>query len=136
MEPPSYYTTLIKEMPENERPRERLILYGARALSTAELIAIALRTGTKTQNALSLAQRVLNACRGLEGLGQVTANELCRVPGIGPAKAAQLLAALELGRRATLTQGEMRPQIGCPQDAANLFISRMLDALQEELHVM
>lgn len=130
------YHIAIKELPEDERPRERLMIHGARALSTPELIAIALRTGSQTQSALTLAQRVLSTCNGLEGLGQASVEELCQVPGIGPAKAAQILAALELGRRAALTQGDPRPQIGCPQDAANLLASRMADALQEELHVL
>jgi DNA repair protein RadC len=130
------YHTGIKELPEDERPRERLTIHGARALSTPELIAIALRTGSQTQSALMLAQRLLSTCQGLEGLSQASVEELCQVPGIGPAKAAQILAALELGRRAVLTQGDPRPQIGCPQDAANLLASRMADALQEELHVL
>jgi DNA repair protein RadC len=130
------YHIAIKELPEEERPRERLMIYGARALSTPELIAIALRTGSHTHSALTLAQQLLSTCHGLEGLSQASVAELCQVPGIGPAKAAQLLAALELGRRAILTQGDPRPQIGCPQDAANLLASRMADALQEELHVL
>jgi DNA repair protein RadC len=130
------YHTGIKELPEEERPRERLMIYGARALSTPELIAIALRTGSHTHSALTLAQRLLSTCHGLEGLSQASVEELCQVPGIGPAKASQLLAAIELGRRAILTQGDPRPQIGCPQDAANLLASRMADALQEELHVL
>ena len=130
------YHTLIKEMPEGERPRERLELYGEAALSNAELIAIALRTGSRTENALGLAQRLLTAFRGLGGLAQASVRELCEVSGIGPAKAAQLKAALELGRRLILSSGDSRPRITCPADAANLFLAAMSTEAQEQLRVM
>lgn len=84
-----------------ERPRERLLRYGAGALSDAQLLAIVLRTGRRQVTAVELAMRVLERCRGLEGLGTVHGMELRGIAGIGPAKAAQLLAALELGRRVT-----------------------------------
>ncbi|HUV95224.1 MAG TPA: DNA repair protein RadC [Anaerolineae bacterium] len=130
------YHTLIKEMPEGERPRERLELYGEAALSNAELIAIALRTGSRTENAVGLAQRLLTAFQGLAGLAQASVRELCEVSGIGPAKAAQLKAALELGRRLILSSGDSRPQITCPADAANLFLAAMSIEAQEQLRVM
>jgi len=130
------YHTLIKEMPKSERPRERLELYGEAALSNAELIAIALRTGSRTENALGLAQRLLTAFQGLGGLAQASVRELCEVSGIGPAKAAQLKAALELGRRLILSSGDSRPQITCPADAANLFLAAMSTEAQEQLRVM
>ena len=130
------YHTLIKEMPESERPRERLELYGEAALSNAELIAIALRTGSRTQNAVGLAFRLLAAFQGLGGLAQASVRELCEVPGVGPAKAAQLKAALELGRRLILSSGDTHPQITCPADAANLFMAAMSTAPQEQLRVM
>lgn len=130
------YHTLIKEMPKSERPRERLELYGEAALSNAELIAIALRTGSRTENALGLAQRLLTAFQGLGGLAQASVRELCEVSGIGPAKAAQLKAALELGRRLILSSGDSRPRITCPADAANLFLAAMSTEAQEQLRVM
>ncbi len=130
------YRTLIKEMPKSERPRERLELYGEAALSNAELIAIALRTGSRTENALGLAQRLLTAFQGLGGLAQASVRELCEVSGIGPAKAAQLKAALELGRRLILSSGDSRPRITCPADAANLFLAAMSTEAQEQLRVM
>jgi len=130
------YHTLIKEMPEGERPRERLELYGEAALSNAELIAIALRTGSRTENAVGLAQRLLTTFQGLAGLAQASVRELCEVSGIGPAKAAQLKAALELGRRLILSSGDSRPQITCPADAANLFLAAMSTEAQEQLRVM
>jgi len=89
----------ISRWPVTERPRERLFKYGAAALSDAQLLAILLRTGRRQVTAVELAMRVLEQCRGLDGLGAVHGTELRRIVGIGPAKAAQLLAALELGRR-------------------------------------
>jgi len=130
------YHTLIKEMPENERPRERLALYGAGALSTVDLMAITLRIGSKTENAVGLAQRLLKDFQNLAGLTRASVRELCEVPGIGPAKAAQIQAALELGRRMILSSGDARPQITGPEDAANLMMAAMSTETQEQLRVM
>jgi DNA repair protein RadC len=91
----------ISRWPITERPRERLLRHGAAHLSDAQLLAILLRTGRRQVTAVELAMRVLEQCRGLDGLGAVHGTELRRIVGIGPAKAAQLLAALELGRRVT-----------------------------------
>lgn len=130
------YRTLIKEMPAEERPRERLQYYGASALTDTELIAIILRTGSNHENALSLAQRLLNAFGGLAGLGRAAIGELCQVPGVGLAKAAQLQAAVELGRRLSLAEDGFRPQIGGPVEAARVFQARLANDVQEQLMVM
>jgi DNA repair protein RadC len=129
------YHTLIKEMPEGERPRERLQLYGARALSNAELLAIALRVGSRHQNAVGLAQRLLSNFT-LSGLARASVQELCNVPGIGPAKASQVLAALELGRRLLLASDDTHPQITSPEDAATVFRPLLAHEPQEQLWVM
>ena len=91
----------ISGWPESERPRERLLRLGAGALSEAQLLAILLRTGKRQQTAVNLAMRVLSEYGDVNGLGDANGIELQRIDGIGPAKAAQLLAALELGRRAS-----------------------------------
>ncbi|MBC7254703.1 MAG: DNA repair protein RadC [Chloroflexi bacterium] len=130
------YRILIKEMPLDERPRERLQYYGASALTDTELIAIILRTGSNHENALSLAQRLLNAFGGLVGLSRAGIGELCQVPGVGLAKAAQLQAAAELGRRLSLAEGGFRPQIGGPVEAARVFQARLVNDVQEQLMVM
>lgn len=130
------YRTLIKEMPEDERPRERLQYHGAAALTNAELIAIALRTGSNRENAVSLAQRIINTCNGLQGLARASVQDLCQVPGVGLAKAAQILAALELGRRLNLATDGGRPSITCPADAARIFQAQLVNDYQEQLQVM
>jgi DNA repair protein RadC len=93
------YPARISGWPEAERPRERLLRHGAATLSDAQLVAILLRTGRRRATAVDLAMRLLADYDGLEGVGRAGGAELCRIDGIGPAKAAQLLAALELGRR-------------------------------------
>ena len=130
------YHPIIKEMPEGERPRERLALYGEGALSTAELIAITLGSGSRSENAVGLAQRVLTTFRRLEELSRASVQELCQVPGIGLAKATQIKAAFELGRRLSLSSEDNRPQITSPADAGNLLMARMSTAVQEQLLVM
>ncbi|MFZ5862117.1 MAG: RadC family protein [Nitrospirota bacterium] len=89
----------ITQWPNDERPRERLLERGADGLSDAQLVAIVLRTGRKHQSAVELASRMLAEFGDLHGLAHASATELCRIHGVGPAKAAQLKAAQELGRR-------------------------------------
>ena len=127
------YHPTIKELPVSERPRERLKKYGAASLSTAELLAIILRTGVGGENVLNLAARLLARFRGLTGLARAGFAELCAEKGVGMAKAAQLKAALELGRRLLITSPEERPQVRSPADAANLLMLEM--GLLEQEHM-
>lgn len=90
----------IQDMPEDDRPRERLLRLGAGALSDAELIAIFINTGVKGENALQVAQRLLREQGSLRNLSRIEAGELAHMRALGPAKAAHLAAAFELGRRA------------------------------------
>ncbi|MFQ5456676.1 MAG: DNA repair protein RadC [Nitrospirota bacterium] len=89
----------IKTWPEDERPRERLIKNGAELLSDAQLLAIILRTGKERKSAVDIAMDILNRFEGLRRLADTTILELCSVEGIGPSKAAQIKAALEIGKR-------------------------------------
>ncbi len=130
------YHPTIKELPSSERPRERLLHYGAGALSNAELLAIILRTGTRDENVIRVAQRLLAAFDGLAGLMQANAAELMAEKGLGPAKTAQIKAALELGRRMLVESPDERPQIRSPADAANLVMTEMGLLEQEHLRTM
>ena len=103
------YVTMIRDMAETDRPRERLIQIGAEALSTAELLAITLRIGLPGESALRLAERLLIQFDHLPGLARASITELIEANGIGPAKAAEIKAALELGRRLVATSPEDRP---------------------------
>jgi DNA repair protein RadC len=130
------YAPMIRDMPVGERPRERLIHYGAQALSNAELIAIILRTGVGGENVLRISERMLAEHDGLPGLSRATVTEIQGVHGVGPAKAVQLKAALELGRRLLASGPEERPRVTSPSDAANLLMSDMMFLEQEHLRLI
>ena len=130
------YSPTIKEMPSQERPRERLLSQGASALTTAELFAIILRTGTSSENVTRLAERLLLTFGGIAGLDRASTAELCRQHGVGEAKAAQLKAALELGRRLRQELPDERPQIRSPLDVKDLLLLEMAPLEQEHLRVL
>lgn len=126
----------ITDLQAADRPRERLAAAGAQALSNAELVAILLGSGTSGINALRLAEQLLHASRGLPGLHGMPYDELRRQRGIGPAKAAQLKAAVELGRRLAAATPADRPTIQSPQEAAALVQYEMAALEQEQLRVL
>jgi DNA repair protein RadC len=127
------YHLTIHDYPVSERPRERLQYYGAAALSNAELLAILLRVGSPGENVVALSTRVLKEFGGLPGLAKASFGELTTLKGVSTAKAAQLKAALELGRRLLLSSPDIRPQISSPADAANLVMLDMGSREQENL---
>jgi len=130
------YHITIREMPSNERPRERLQNYGAGALSNTELLAILLRTGIKGENVLNLSARLLTEHEGLLGIAKADFSELAARKGLGPAKTSQLKAALELGKRLSLAVPTQKPQITSPESAANLLMADMRLLSQEHLRVL
>lgn len=130
------YSTSIRELPSEERPRERLLTLGAGSLSNSELIAILLRTGMRGESVLSLAIRLLSQCSGLRGLLQASVAEICTLKGVNEAKAAQLVAALELGRRAASVAPEERARIRSPEDIYNLIGTELAHLAQEKLCVV
>lgn len=135
MTAPDYHLR-IREMPQGERPRERLRDYGPSALSNAELIAILLRTGSVGENVISLSTRLLSRHEGLNGLARLSFGELCREHGLGEAKAAQLRAALELGLRLASSHPEARAVVRSPADVAGLVMTEMSLLAQESLRVV
>lgn len=130
------YVPMLRDMPLDERPRERLMRVGPRALATAELLAITIRTGIGGENVLRLAERLLSHFDGLSGVARASPVELQAVNGIGPAKAAEIKAALELGRRLLAAAPEERPRVTSPADAANLLMSEMMLLEQEHLRLI
>ena len=109
--------------------------YGANALTTAELIAIILRTGYRGENVLRLAERLLTQFKGLAGLARMSFSELKNIKGIGPAKATELQAIFELARRLSVASPEEKPQVKSPTDAANL-LSAMGTLEQEQMRIL
>ncbi|HYH04006.1 MAG TPA: DNA repair protein RadC, partial [Bacillota bacterium] len=111
----------IKNLPPEERPRERLIHYGPENLSAAELIAIILRTGSPRRSALALAEALLVSFKDLNGLANASWEEIAGLPGVGQAKAIQLKAAFELGRRRVTRSPVSLPEIKKPHDVFELL---------------
>ncbi|MGE5527593.1 MAG: RadC family protein, partial [Patescibacteria group bacterium] len=116
---------MIRDLPLGERPRERLAESGAASLSSAELIAILLRTGTRGESALNQAERLISKFEGLRGLAGASYGEIASMPGVGPVKAATLQAALELGRRLTGAESGERQAIRTPRDVAELLMGKL-----------
>ncbi|HVB39150.1 MAG TPA: DNA repair protein RadC [Vicinamibacterales bacterium] len=108
----------MRDLAPHDRPREKLLRLGAEALGDNELLAVVLASGFSRAGALAVANAVLQACGGLHGLVRLTGGDLRRVTGVGAARAAQVLAAVELGRRTLVRAGVARLQITCPRDAA------------------
>ena len=128
---------MIRDVPQEERPRERMLQHGPQALSNAELLAILLRTGTARESALSLAQRILAETEGLGGLMRLSLEELMQKKGIGLAKAVQVKAGLELGRRvARQRQFEEPVVIRTPRDVADYMMEEMRYLTQEHFVVL
>lgn len=125
------YGLKIRELPEEERPRERMIKYGPSVLQTSELLAIVLRSGTKKLGAQDLARHLIHKFESLKGVSQATIEELCQVDGVGPVKAIEIQAAFELGRRLAGARAEERPQITGPGDAAEIFERQLNDRSRE-----
>lgn len=129
-------TYRITDLQTDDRPRERLAALGAEALSNAELLAILLRVGVAGENAVQMGQRLLTDMGGWRGLQQAKFSEVCRQRGVGAAKAAQIKAAIEIGRRLAAQSPEERPEIHNPTDAAELVCYEMGALEQEHLRVI
>ena len=133
---PSPYNPMIRDMPVDMLPRERLLKLGANALSTNELIAILLRTGVKGENVITLSTKLLARVGGLSGLPEASVSDMSDIHGISAVKACQVLAAIELGRRAASANPEHRPSINSPDDVNNIVGPEMSQLTQERLRVL
>lgn len=129
------YTLGVKEMLPEDRPRERLSRLGAHSLSNQELLAILIGSGGAGLNVMQVAQALLRRFGGLAGLSRASPEDLQRVPGIGPVRAVEMKACMELGRRLLTSPDLDRPTIRCPADAASLVLDMGL-LEQEHLRTM
>jgi DNA repair protein RadC len=129
-------TRAIRELPETERPRERLAARGPGGLSAAELIALVWGSGSRGTSAVALADEALARHEGLTGLARAADLELQAIPGVGSARAAQLVAAFELGRRLMADWPAGRWTIRSPGDVADRLILQMGRLEREELRVV
>lgn len=126
----------IRELADDERPRERLLAHGPGVLSDADLVAIVLGSGLRGENVVDLARRILETMGGLPGLVRADAKAFQRARGLGPAKAAQLAAAIELGRRVQQIDPGERQELTSPEAVFALLGGRLLGKTKEELYVL
>jgi DNA repair protein RadC len=134
--PPARSALSIRQWPEAERPRERLRALGAQALSAAELLTLLFGSGGRSGSALECARRVLAAADGSLGrLANTPLGALVRQPGVGPARAAAVLASLELGRRFAFEERPVGAPLRSPHDVVAAFAPRLQDLPVEEFHV-
>lgn len=126
----------IKDIPLDDRPRERLIKFGAESLSNSELLAIIIRTGTKNENAITIANKILGSGCGLNFLAECNVQELSSIKGIGNAKAAQIKASIEIAKRMKNFRSDKKYKITAPHDAADLVMEDMRYLKNEHLKVI
>ena len=128
----------IKDLAEEDRPREKMLLKGVAALSDAELLGILIASGNKNETAIELAQRILHSAdNNLNTLGKLTIKELIKnFKGIGEAKAITIVAALELGKRRKTADTITLPEIGASTDVYNLMHPIMADLRHEEVWIL
>ncbi len=127
----------IKELAEDDRPREKLVSIGRQNLSDAELLAIILKSGSKTETAIQLAQRILKAHNNdVNAVAKLSVNELKKFKGVGLVKAISIAAAFELGRRRTDADITSKPKITTSNDAFQLLNKKLSDLPHEEFWIL
>jgi DNA repair protein RadC len=127
----------IKNLSDDEKPREKLILKGKGALSNVELLAILLATGTRKKSAIDLAREILEKSnRNLDVLAKLTVKDLCKIDGIGPAKAIAIIAAIELAGRRQQNQARAIPKIKSSKDAYEILRHYVQDLNHEEFWLL
>lgn len=129
-------SVLIRDLPEDQRPRERLAAEGPEVLDDSSLIAILLRTGARRVSAIVLAQQLLEKFGSLRGIASASIHDLSQVSGLGLAKAAQLQAAFELGKRVSTKPAEPAPQITSPADAAQYVMEKLRYEKKEKFVIL
>ena len=125
------YRCTIKELPEEERPREKLLKYGVERLSNAELMAIIIRSGVAKRTAVELSQDILNYFHGLKGFFNLSVEELKEIKGVGVAKATQIVALTELSKRLFISRENTKVIIKSPQDVVSLIMPKLRFLKQE-----
>lgn len=127
---------LIAELNENEKPREKALRYGLRCLSTAELLALILRTGTKGQSVLETAEQLLKKSKGISGIQRMSVNELASIRGISKVKAVELAACFEISRRALCETAMESDVMNSPQEIVRWLQSEIGNEVQEKFMVL
>ena len=131
-----FHVSAVAAMPEEERPRERLMRLGPEALRDAELLAILFRSGTRDEGAVALAERLLRHFSSLRALARASIEEMQTVKGVGEVKAIEVKAALELGKRLAVFTETNRPRIQSSQDVADLLMIDYKDCEMEKFRCL
>ncbi len=131
----SFSRPTMRDMPAAERPRERLIRHGAERLSNEELLAVLISRGTAGAPVREIAEQLIRDFGSIAAIGDASLNELARVRGIGPAKACQLVAAFELGRRARDARNEKRSRETATPEAVVHMVRPMIDSRRKECFI-
>ena len=126
----------MKQLPESERPYEKLLMYGAKKLSNAELLAIIIKTGTKDETSVNIANRILLLAENIKELNSIPIETLEKIKGIGKVKAIQIKAVCELATRINAPINNMNLKITRPQDVANMFMEELKHEKQEKLKLL
>ena len=126
----------MKQLPESERPYEKLLMYGAKKLSNAELLAIIIKTGTKEETSLEIANRILLLTDNIGELGKVSIENFQKIKGIGKVKAIQIKALCELATRINIPINNINVKIKKPSDIANLFMQELKNEKKEKLKLI
>ena len=126
----------MKELPETERPYEKLKMYGAEKLTNAELLAIIIKTGTKTENSIQIANRILLLTKTLKDIMDLSINDLMNIKGIGKVKAIQIKAMCELTKRIEQSSNKIKTKITAPEKIAKKLIKEMKYEKQEIIKVI
>lgn len=136
LQEPAPRVTSIKDWPVDERPREKLLKHGPASLADAELLAILIRTGSGSASAIDLARNILRTAKSMSGVAAKSVSELTRTKGIGKAKAVELLAAFEIGRRVESGKHDAKLIVRSPEDVAGIMIPKMRHLSNEEFYVL
>lgn len=126
----------MKNLAPHDRPREKLARLGPAALGDNELLAVVVGTGSRRRSALEVANELLGAVGGVQAITRVGHDALVRIPGVGPARAARILAAIEVGRRTLMRAGPARPQCMTPRDAARYLLPEFGAAPVEQFGIV
>lgn len=129
-------TIMIRDVPKEDRPRERLLNYGAHHLSNQELLAILIGSGTREESVMDLSNRILMHFEGVNLLSDATIEELTAIKGIGPAKGVSILAAIEIGKRINRYRPQERYVVRSPKDGADYVMEEMRGLHQEHFVVL
>ncbi|EJO7236056.1 DNA repair protein RadC [Listeria monocytogenes] len=127
---------LTHEISENEKPREKLQSYGIEALSSSELVALIIETGTKNESVLTIANRIIMKFKNVGEMQYASIEEFQLVNGIGIAKASKIMAAIELGRRISIVTEQEEVVVRCPEDAVKLVMPELAFLFQEHFHCL